>query len=87
VKLIVGIGALLGLALGLSAVILGFWIGAIWSVYLLINSKNKENNAKVVNMSSEVPFAPFLIVGTFIAFVLSIDVLHIGTFLGLFLNN
>jgi prepilin signal peptidase PulO-like enzyme (type II secretory pathway) len=83
VKLIFGIGALLGLAFGFSAVILGFWAGAIWSVYLLLKAKMSKSNQNTISMSSEVPFAPFLILGTFIAYAYSLDVLHLGVFISL----
>lgn len=73
IKLVFGIGALLGLALGTSSIILAFWIGAVWAVGLLIISKFKNKNE--ISMKSEVPFAPFLIAGTLIVFFSQIDIL------------
>lgn len=75
-KLIFGIGALLGFGLGLSAVILSFWIGCVWSVGLLIARRNKRKSASV-GMNTEIPFAPFLILGTIIVFLTQADVLGV----------
>ncbi|KND52141.1 MAG: leader peptidase (prepilin peptidase) / N-methyltransferase [Parcubacteria bacterium C7867-003] len=80
-KLVFGIGALLGFVYGISAVVLGFWIGAIWSIIMLISSKLLKREDSV-NMKSELPFAPFLIAGVIIVFLLRIDVMNISSFLG-----
>lgn len=72
IKLIFGIGALLGLALGTSSIILAFWAGALWSIGLLITNRFKKVDN--VNMKSEIPFAPFLIVGTLLAFFTQVDI-------------
>jgi prepilin signal peptidase PulO-like enzyme (type II secretory pathway) len=81
-KLVLGIGALLGFTYGVGAVVLGFWIGALWSIFLLFNSKflNKEKN---INLQSELPFAPFLILGTVIVFLYRIDVMNLSSFFGI----
>lgn len=75
-KLAFGIGALLGFPLGLSAIMMGFWIGAAYGVLMIIVSKvfsyHRYGN---ISLSSEIPFAPFLIVGTLIALFMQIDVL------------
>ena len=72
-KLAIGIGALLGFVSGISSVILAFWVGAIWGIYLILKSKlTKINN---INSKSEVPFAPFMILATVILFFTHIDVL------------
>jgi len=62
-KLMVGIGWMLGLSRALSGVVLAFWIGAIFGVVLMIFSK-KKYTAK-----SEIPFAPFLVLGSVLAFL------------------
>ncbi len=74
-KLVFGIGAFMGLSSGLNAVVLAFWIGAIYSVFILLRSKLSKNNG--VSVSSEIPFAPFLILAMVIVFFSGIDVLGI----------
>lgn len=61
-KLAIGLGWLLGLSLALSGVVLAFWIGAIVGIMLIIFSKK-------YGMKSEIPFAPYLIFGSFLAFL------------------
>lgn len=72
IKLIFGIGALLGFAIGVSAIIFSFWVGALWSIGIIIFDRINKRNA--VGMKSEIPFAPFLILGTFLAFFSQIDI-------------
>jgi leader peptidase (prepilin peptidase)/N-methyltransferase len=59
VKLALGMGWLLGWTGGLSAVVFSFWIGAIVGLFMLGISRK-------YNMRSQIPFAPFLILATFI---------------------
>jgi leader peptidase (prepilin peptidase) / N-methyltransferase len=66
-KLILGIGWLLGVSQGIFSIILAFWIGAFVSIIMMIVSKKK------IGMKTEIPFAPFLIVSTFVAFLFSLD--------------
>lgn len=61
-KLAIGLGFLLGLGKLLSAAVIAFWSGAIIGVFLILVKK-------IGGMKSEIPFAPFLVLGTFIAFV------------------
>lgn len=78
-KLVLGIGFLLGFILGLSAIIISFWIGAIFAIFFMLMSR--LNTARHnITMKSEIPFAPFLIIGTLILFFVPIDILGI-TFL------
>ncbi len=67
VKLALGIGWLLGTTLGFSAVILSFWIGAVFGLFLIGVSHTHS-------MKSQVPFGPFLIAGTLIAGVWGISI-------------
>ncbi|HMP67539.1 MAG TPA: prepilin peptidase [Candidatus Paceibacterota bacterium] len=78
-KLALGIGWYLGFVYGLSAIILAFWIGAVVAVALLLIDRLKIM-PKHITMKTEVPFAPFLIIGTIIEFFLRIDVIGIGLF-------
>ena len=67
-KLILGMGFLLGPLLTPSALILSFWLGTIISLFLMFLSRKK------INMKTEIPFAPFLIVSTFIVFIFNLDI-------------
>ncbi len=61
------LGWLLGISLGLTALLLAFWAGAVVGVVLLLMAKNRYT------MRSEVPFAPFLIAGCAAAYFLHVD--------------
>ncbi len=95
-KLVLGVGFLLGAVQGLSALTLAFWIGAAVSIILIVLQKisqKRSSDAKVVQsaglrgrllnltMKSEVPFAPFIILGTLIAFFCHVDIFGLAYFL------
>ena len=61
------LGWFLGFSMGLTALMAAFWTGAIAGVLLLAASKNRYT------MKSEVPFAPFLILGCAIAYFFHAD--------------
>ena len=65
-KLAVGLGWLLGGAQMISAVILSFWTGAVFGIFLVLFKK--------YGMKSEVPFAPFLVLGAVLAFLFELHV-------------
>lgn len=70
-KLMVGIGWLLGMQLGIVAVIVAFWIGtavslSIMGVQILRAQRRFHPVSRKLIMKSEIPFAPFLIIGTFL---------------------
>lgn len=71
-KLMLGLGFILGPSLGLPSIILSFWIGAIVSLFIMLFSNKK------IGMKTEIPFAPFLIVGAFITFIFSIDLFSLA---------
>ncbi len=71
VKFALGMGWLLGASGGFAALLLSFWIGAIFGIVILINKKKKNH---------ELPFAPFLVVGTLLAFLYTIDMNSIARF-------
>lgn len=83
-KLALGIGWFLGLALGLSALVWGFWIGAVVGLSLVGFSKlfGKASVRRVflklglkkLTMGSELPLAPFLILGLCIVYFWGSDV-------------
>lgn len=68
-KLAWGIGWFLGLGGAVSAVILSFWIAFLPSIMLLFWK------SKRFTMKSEIPFAPFLIIGTFVAYTFGVNIL------------
>lgn len=59
VKLAVLMGLLLGLPKVLSALLLAFFVGAVWGLILMVFKKK--------GLKSEIPFGPFLIFGTFVS--------------------
>jgi prepilin signal peptidase PulO-like enzyme (type II secretory pathway) len=81
VKLSFGIGAMLGFISGVSAIILGFWLGALYVVLLFLLNKISPDRFGSIYRGMEIPFAPFLILGIFIAFIFKIDVLNISFFI------
>ena len=88
-KLALGMGFLLGLSGGLAAVLLAFWIGAAVAVLLLcvgsllskLGTTALPPSLKRLTIKSEVPFAPFLIIGTAIAFFGEVDALGLLLFI------
>jgi leader peptidase (prepilin peptidase)/N-methyltransferase len=82
VKLALGMGWMLGLIYGFSAIVLSFWIGAAFSILQILISQLKSNG-KQLTMKSEIPFAPYLILGLALVYFFQIDVLGLGMFLGM----
>ncbi|MBU4536790.1 prepilin peptidase [Patescibacteria group bacterium] len=85
-KLALCIGWFLGLIEGSSAIILGVWMGAFLGLLLVFLSK--INNIKRLSflsknftIKSELPFAPFLIIGTLLVFFFGWDVWGLGLML------
>ena len=78
-KLAFGMGLYLGFPVGLSAFAYAFWIGATVAL-LKMGYERVIMHTQSVTMKSEVPFAPFLIIGTFFAFLFQSDVFHIQFF-------
>ncbi len=73
-KLILGIGWVLGLFPGLSAITLAFWIGAVVSViWMLIVLKKFRSNY-------EIPFGPYLIIGMYIVLFFHIEIFSADAF-------
>ncbi len=79
-KLALGMGWFLGFAYGISAIVLGFWIGAVVGLLILLVQKIGKGNSPLsfglghLTMKSEIPFGPFLILGLLLVFFLHIDV-------------
>ncbi len=66
-KLALGVGWLLGLSGGIFAILLAFWIGAIWSIIILVLQRLNISRLGLT-IKSEIPFAPFIIIGFFLQF-------------------
>ena len=64
-KLALGIGWMLGISLSLSALMLAFWSGTIIGIILIVSRKG-------YGMKSEIPFAPYLVFGTFVTFIFNL---------------
>lgn len=64
-KLSIGIGFLLGLKAGFFALVLSFWIGALVGICLLSLKRSS------FTMKSEIPFGPFMVLGTFLGFLIN----------------
>ncbi|MCK4918452.1 MAG: prepilin peptidase [Candidatus Pacebacteria bacterium] len=78
-KLALGIGWFLGLSQGFSAIILGVWIGAFIGLLLIFLSKLSQYKqlfflSKNFTIKSELPFAPFLIIGIILVFFFDISI-------------
>lgn len=69
-KLAIGLGWLSGLAVAISGVVLAFWAGAIIGITLLLTRSH-------FGMKSEIPFAPFLVLGAYVAFILELHLFPI----------
>jgi len=74
-KLALGIGWFLGLYAGISAVISAFWIGALFGVTMLFFK------GKAFTMKSEIPFGPFLVLGTLLVFFFGFDIFRLSSIL------
>lgn len=77
-KLVIGIGYILGLNGGISAVTLAFWIGAVVSVVWMYISFKK------IKEKYEIPFGPYLILGMYLVLLFKINVIDITPILEYF---
>lgn len=78
-KLALGMGWFLGPSSGAAAAILAVWVGAATGIILLALQKyatfipHLSRSLKRFTIKSEIPFAPFLIIGTALAFLYNIS--------------
>lgn len=77
-KLVLGIGWVLGIASGLSSIILAFWIGAVVSVIWMYIVFNK------IKSKYEIPFGPYLILGMYLVLLFNINIIDIQPFIDYF---
>jgi leader peptidase (prepilin peptidase)/N-methyltransferase len=78
-KLVWGAGWLLGLMPGVNALLLAFWSGAIISIAVLIahsatGQRRLSQHSRQFTMKSEIPFAPFIILGVLVVLFFGFDV-------------
>jgi leader peptidase (prepilin peptidase)/N-methyltransferase len=85
-KLALSIGLLLGAAQGFSAAVCAFWLGAAYGLALLVikGSDTTIKRRSRLTMKSEIPFAPFLVFGSWAAAAFHLDLFHVSTILELF---
>lgn len=76
-KLLFGIGTILGIVYGLSALFLSFWIGTIYAVFILLIQRLSKQS-RHITMKSEIAFGPFLIISFLVVYFLKIDVTNLG---------
>ncbi|HVZ75814.1 MAG TPA: prepilin peptidase [Candidatus Paceibacterota bacterium] len=62
----VSLGWMLGLSMGATALMLAFWIGAAVGILLMLLKKG-------LTMKSELPFAPFLVLGALAVYFFHVD--------------
>lgn len=77
-KLALGIGWLLGLGYALSAVVFAFWAGALVGICLVVLSQ--LNSSSRFHRKTELPFAPFLTIATFLVYLYPytpLDLIHL----------
>ncbi|MFA6338440.1 MAG: prepilin peptidase [Candidatus Paceibacterota bacterium] len=81
-KLALGIGWSLGFPAGISAIVFAFWIGAAVGVALIIfkyislsivHTIKLPKAFKHLTIKSEIPFAPFLVLGMVLVFFFNLD--------------
>jgi leader peptidase (prepilin peptidase)/N-methyltransferase len=89
-KLAIGIGWFLGLWQGIAAIVFSFWAGALISILLLLwqhvgrklmNRTGLSGRGKYLTMKSEIPFAPFLIIGMALVFFFGLTLPGLALFL------
>jgi leader peptidase (prepilin peptidase)/N-methyltransferase len=73
-KLLVGLGWLIGMERIIVGTVLSFWSGAIVGVFLIFLSKFFS---KKYSIKSEIPFAPFLVLGALFAFIFEIHLFEL----------
>lgn len=90
VKLSLGIGFFLGILGGVYALIWAFWIGGAFSLILLTLKKFATKGSllflplKGLTIKSEIPFGPFLVLGTLISFLFEWDFVGLKSLFNLF---
>jgi leader peptidase (prepilin peptidase)/N-methyltransferase len=76
-KLALGMGTLFGTSLGYTAVVFGFWVGAVVGLLLMAIQYIQKKKGRLT-MKSEIAFGPFLIIGMGIVFFTGINLFDLG---------
>lgn len=79
-KLALSIGVLLGAPNAFSTLVLAFVIGSVVSLgymFIVWAFSPLFKGVKKLTMKSEIPFAPFLIVGAWLSLILNLDLFHV----------
>lgn len=79
-KLTLGIGWFLGIAAGVNALVLSFWIAAVISVIWLFVTYRR------FKPRTEIPFGPYLILGMYLVLIFHIQVIDVGMIRELLVN-
>jgi len=81
-KLALSVGLLLGATAGFSATILSFWLGAAVGILILLSQQANPllSGTKRITMKSEIPFAPFIVLGAWLAVAFQLDLFHVSFF-------
>lgn len=80
-KLVVSLGALVGLFQVFSFIVFSFWIGAIVSLviigvqHVILNKTHSFGSWRHVTIKSEVPFAPFMVASFVLVYFFNVDIL------------
>ena len=82
-KLALAIGLLIGLPQGLSALALSFWIGMVATLAFMavVRSYPLFGLYKRLTMKSEIPFAPYLVLGAWLSFIFHLDIFNVAQFI------
>lgn len=72
-KLALSVGWFLGLSKGIAAILLSFWIGAVVSLLIILVQRFRSKRRRL-GMKSEIPFAPFILIGFAISFIWGFDI-------------
>jgi leader peptidase (prepilin peptidase)/N-methyltransferase len=68
-KLALGIGWFLPFPQNITSIIVAFWIGAVVGILLLMAKRKR------FTLKTEIPFAPFLVLGFFLTYFLGLNIL------------
>jgi leader peptidase (prepilin peptidase)/N-methyltransferase len=86
VKLAIPLGLWVGATSVFSFIVVSFWIGAAVSLFILGWQKYERGkrrlhlSAETLTMKSAVPFAPFMVAGAVLVYVIKFDVLSLFSF-------